>query len=121
MSRFGHVHLEAAGDTDVEAAAVFWGVNAAEPDENEIQTTFSMRSQDSASGSYEFPPAVGGYLWLALPVAMGAVAAFYADQFPVVFIRSDITLVIEGQQVDYYLYRSPETSAADPGLTLTVP
>lgn len=118
--RFGYVHPEPIGDLDAGEQYVFFGAHpTVNPSEEDI-LNMSPRQQSEAAANYLFVAGNGGYLFVALPQSFGIVPAFYLGAMATVFIRTSITLPIEGEDVLYYLYRSPEPTNAT-NLTLTVP
>lgn len=117
---FGYVHPEPLEDLDAGQLYAFWGAHPTTTPAEADVLAFTTRQQASASGDYLFAAGNGGYLCVALPVSFGEVAAFFLGAMATVFIRSDITLTIDGEDVAYYLYRSPEPTNAT-NVTLTVP
>jgi len=113
MRRFGFVHA-------VDGAAVYWGTRAVDPSADDVVLEFESRAQGSAAGTFEFADGAGEHLYVALPQSFGQVEEFYFEGMPVVFEMTELTLLVSGALVEYYLYKSPEATAAL-DIELTVP
>lgn len=93
---------------------LYWGVSMSSSlTALEVQALTETRTDDTKVGSYQFPDAAGGYLYIALPQSFGEVDMFLLDDLNVGFIESEVTLTIGLDSIDYYLYRSPLTTFAE--------
>lgn len=96
---------------------IYWGPSASSSlNAAAVQALANSRDQTTKLGTFECGVvSAGNYAWFALPQSFGQVASFVFGDGPlnVVYNESEITLTVDGSSVDYYLYRSPDTTVGE--------